>query len=79
MRSMNEGSGATLVVVPLTLLEQWEHEIKKCVEEGFLTYHVHYGQNRSRSPVKLAEFDIVLTTYDVIAAEFGYKKGATKA
>lgn len=38
-------SRATLIVVPLTLLNQWVHEIEKCVEAGKLRYHVHHGEN----------------------------------
>ena len=48
----------TLVVVPTTLLSNWEKEIEKFAPS--LSYHTYYGQNRS-----IEETDILLTSYDI--------------
>ena len=61
-------SKATLIVVPLTLLDQWEFEINKVVATGRLKYFVHHGESKT-TPDQLAEYDVVLTTYDMLTAE----------
>jgi SNF2 family DNA or RNA helicase len=51
---------ATLIVVPLTLLEQWVSEIEKCIEKGRLTYAVHHGGTAMTDAAKLADHDVRL-------------------
>ena len=64
---------ATLIVVPVVLLEQWQAEIAKCTA-GRLTVVVHHGPHAmKRDGIKdvqpLEAADIVLTTYEVLRAE----------
>ena len=47
-----------LVVVPTTLLSNWEREIEKFAPT--LSYHTYYGSKR-----ELQEADILLTSYDI--------------
>ncbi len=58
---------ATLVVVPMSLLTQWRNEVQARTS---MSVHVHYGSNRDSSPSSFARFDVVITTYGVLSAEF---------
>ncbi len=51
----------SLIIVPPTLLSNWENEIKKFTPE--LTYYIYHGTNRT---FPLEEYDIILTSYGVI-------------
>ena len=70
-------SGATLIITPLTILEQWKQEI---LEHAPTLTVLHYeGLRASKRSFKetvaqLADADIVLTTYNVIAREVHYVK-----
>ena len=68
-------SGATLIITPSTILEQWRDEI----QEHAPTLKVfHYDgmkgakRNLKETIAQLAESDIVLTTYNVISREVHY-------
>ena len=58
-----------LVVVPTTLLTNWEKEIEKFAPS--LSYFSYYGAKR-----KLQESDIVLTSYDIARRDAEILKGA---
>ncbi|ONK56914.1 uncharacterized protein A4U43_C10F14580 [Asparagus officinalis] len=62
--------GGSLIICPMTLLGQWKAEIETHVQPGTLTVYVHYGQSRPRDAKFLAQSDIVLTTYGVLASEY---------
>lgn len=38
--------GATLVVAPTSLLNQWGEELRRCSKEGTIDVHIWHGQNR---------------------------------
>lgn len=52
---------STLIIVPPTLISNWENEIKKFTPD--LTYHIYHGTNRT---FPLEEYDIILTSYGVV-------------
>ncbi len=54
-----------LVVVPTTLLTNWDKEIKKFGPE--LITHIYHGTNRQLAPIEDA--DVLLTTYGVVRGE----------
>ncbi|EJD03150.1 uncharacterized protein FOMMEDRAFT_108290 [Fomitiporia mediterranea MF3/22] len=64
-----EFSRATLIVVPLSLISNWEGQIKEHCAPGSLKYHVYYGAGRSTSPDRLRKYDVVITTYQVVVGE----------
>lgn len=73
-------SGATLIITPPAILEQWKQELEQHAPK--LRVH-HYtgikrGQERSDDLMieEIADFDVVLTTYNVISREIHYA-GAT--
>ena len=65
----------TLIVVPLTVLLQWESEISLHSNEGTLTVSRYHGPERSAD--ELQTYDVILTTYKILALEFkGRRKDA---
>jgi len=71
--------GATLVVCPTPIFEQWHSELTRHVRPGALKIIRYEGQSRVSGsggstkdvfgPKQLAEADIVLTTYDTLRSE----------
>ncbi|CAG7560812.1 unnamed protein product [Fusarium equiseti] len=67
----------TLVVAPLALIRQWEHEIKDKVEKTHgLKVCVHHGPNRTKRFKDLALYDVVITTYQILVSEHGNSSDA---
>lgn len=82
-------SGATLIITPPAILEQWKQELNRHAP----SLSVHHYTGIQRSPParrgqeaadddmlmnELAEFDVVLTTYNVISKEIHYAGAAPK-
>ncbi|XP_012271112.1 transcription termination factor 2 [Orussus abietinus] len=63
-------NGGTLVVCPASLLSQWENEILNRCKPGILSVQIFHGTNRKNEPLKLAKFDVVITTYNLLSREF---------
>ncbi|KAJ8675651.1 hypothetical protein QAD02_011437 [Eretmocerus hayati] len=61
--------GKTLVVCPASLLQQWEKEVKKRCNRGILTTYLLHGPNRVSDERKLARYNIVITTYQILVNE----------
>ncbi|KAI5206234.1 hypothetical protein E4T38_03970 [Aureobasidium subglaciale] len=61
----------TLVVAPLALIRQWESEIKTKVDKAHaLRVLVHHGPSRTKFATELKKYDVVITTYQILASEF---------
>lgn len=64
----------TLIVAPLSLLEQWRQEILDMTEEGNFKILIYHGPNRPKHVKDVRKYDVVLTTYQVrtllIASQF---------
>merc|ERR1712129_508275 len=61
--------GGNLVVCPLIALYQWKSEIEKFTSLK-LKVCIYHGPNRHMTSQELCSYDIVLTTYNVIEAEY---------
>ncbi|GMK54505.1 hypothetical protein CspeluHIS016_0110910 [Cutaneotrichosporon spelunceum] len=59
----------TLIVCPLSVLSNWEKQITEHVVDGKLRFYVYHGANKGVTLATLAKHDVVLTTYQTIAAE----------
>ena len=57
------------LVVPLSVLSNWEKQIQDHCAPGALTYCVYYGSTRSMSAQDLQKYDVVITTYQTVAGE----------
>jgi transcription termination factor 2 len=65
----------TLIVVPASLLLQWEGEIKNRFVEGTFKYYIYHGDNRKKYAYNLQEYDIVFTTYEIVSREIDIVEG----
>ena len=65
-------SRATLVIVPSSLLQTWETELKTHTHANTLRCLKHYGNNRLQREADLAdqEYDVVLTTLMTVTHEY---------
>ena len=68
---------STLLVCPLSTVVNWEEQIKAHIEDGALTYYMYHGPNRSTDIQELSRYDIVITTYSILASEF-YGRGKAR-
>ncbi|MEL6923784.1 MAG: SNF2-related protein, partial [Bacteroidota bacterium] len=60
----NKSGLPNLVVVPTTLLFNWENEIKKFAPE--LEYLIHHGSDRTSRHSKFRDYNIIITTYGLV-------------
>ena len=60
-------AAGTLVIVPVSLLHQWKHELSSKAPE--LKVAVYHGASRRRIRNNLDSYDVVLTTYHIVACE----------
>jgi len=74
MRQKNGVLGCTLVICPMSLLAQWRDEIHRFTE---LDVFIYYGNDRRK--IDFADYDIILTSYGVVAAEYRTVHQAEKA
>ncbi|KAL8257993.1 hypothetical protein R6Q59_030034 [Mikania micrantha] len=69
LRNQKPDAGS-LVVCPASVLRQWARELdEKVAEEAKLEVLVYHGGNRTKDPAELARYDVVLTTYAIVAKE----------
>ncbi|EDV94807.1 transcription termination factor 2 [Drosophila grimshawi] len=61
--------GGTLVICPASLLRQWEAEVASKLTRHRLTVCVHHGNNRETKAKHLRTYDMVVTTYNIVARE----------
>ncbi|KIJ19024.1 hypothetical protein PAXINDRAFT_97103, partial [Paxillus involutus ATCC 200175] len=62
-------SNSTLIVVPLSVMSNWEKQIEEhCVRDA-LSACVYYGSTRNMTPQQLMQHDVVITTYQTVAGE----------
>jgi len=66
------GHTTNLVVVPTSLLFNWQEEIEKFAPS--LKILTHYGAEREKSITKIHEYEIVLTTYGMILSDIRFLK-----
>ncbi|OVA07399.1 SNF2-related [Macleaya cordata] len=63
-------AAGTLVVCPASILRQWARELDdKVTESAKLSVLIYHGSNRTKDPVELAKYDVVLTTYSIVTNE----------
>lgn len=70
-------SSGTLIVCPVSLLKQWEQELKTRVSMP-LKILLWYGQSRPQSVDVITSFDVVLTTYGILSQSREYYVALTK-
>ncbi|XP_071803107.1 helicase-like transcription factor [Asterias amurensis] len=72
----SKGPRPTLIVCPLSVLSNWLNQFEEHVRPDVdLNLYTHYGSDRVKSHGKLLGQDVILTTYNTLAADFKAKKG----
>ncbi|KAF9886202.1 hypothetical protein FE257_011925 [Aspergillus nanangensis] len=75
-------SGATLIITPPAILEQWEQEIRLHAPSLSVFHYTGIQRHQMLSDQELveliADYDVVLTTYNVLAREVHYSGDAPK-
>ncbi|KAI1339050.1 SNF2 family N-terminal domain-containing protein [Xylariaceae sp. FL0016] len=67
---------ATLIIVPSELLiANWTEEIERHTSKDALKCYKYHGKERLKDPAMLNAYDVVLTTYGTVAADFGKRGG----
>ncbi|NXJ34292.1 HLTF factor, partial [Ciconia maguari] len=70
----DDGPKATLIVCPLSVLSNWIDQFEQHIHQDFhVNIYVYYGSDRSKDPSVLSEQDIVLTTYNILATDYGIR------
>ena len=67
-----ETNGGTLIIVPLSLMHQWAHEIAITIKNGPLLLRpmlYHGGSRHSIDPATLVSSPIVITSYETVTAD----------
>jgi hypothetical protein len=63
----NKNRGTNLIVVPTTLLFNWENELKKFAPK--LNAFFYYGIDREKNTNDFASYDLVFTTYGILVRD----------
>ncbi|XP_030764453.1 transcription termination factor 2-like [Sitophilus oryzae] len=61
--------GGSLIVCPASLINQWSGEIDRRLKRGLLSYMLFHGPKRETKIKKIAEYDVVITTYSIVNNE----------
>lgn len=71
-------SRATLIVCPTSTVKNWEDQIAQHVHPESMKFYVHHGSNREKDAFKMTSYDMVITTYGVVASEFSGRAASGK-
>ncbi|XP_076604419.1 helicase-like transcription factor isoform X2 [Chaetodon auriga] len=64
----------TLIISPLSVLSNWLEQFEQHVHANVkLNVYLYYGSDRNRNKEFLSSQDVVITTYNVLSADFGNK------
>ena len=69
---INDKKSTSLVVVPTTLLFNWENEIKKFAPK--LKAHYHYGGARQENTDDFNNYHLIFTTYGILLRDIEFLK-----
>lgn len=70
LQAKGRPSAGTLVVCPTSVLRQWSEELhNKVTKEADLSVLVYHGSSRTKDPLELAKYDVVVTTYAIVSME----------
>lgn len=64
-----KSSQSTLVVCPLSVVSIWISQLEEHTVAGSLRVYLYHGPERTKKANMLSSHDIVLTTYNILAAE----------
>jgi SWI/SNF-related matrix-associated actin-dependent regulator of chromatin subfamily A3 len=65
----HQGTQCTLVIVPPPLLRIWEEQLSTHLHPGRIRWRKHHGSHRLSQLSQITGFNVVLTTYNIVASE----------
>ncbi|XP_060689578.1 transcription termination factor 2 isoform X2 [Hemiscyllium ocellatum] len=68
-------SSGTLIICPASLIHHWKKEIERHVSVTKISIYMYHGPKREQSAKALSKFDVVVTTYSLVAKEIPVNKG----
>ena len=74
-------SFCTLIVCPVSVMSNWQHQIETHVQEGVLRVSLYQGSYQAHilPDLKAGNIDILLVSYHTLAAEFSSSNGISFA
>lgn len=73
--SKNPACKTTLIIAPVALMRQWEKEIERHVHPNHkLSVYLYHGTGKNVDFARLRQFDVVLTTFGCLTAEYNQKE-----
>lgn len=77
----SDESQATLIVAPLSVMSNWADQIAKhTAKDHQLRVYTYHGSNRKKlTPQEIAEYDVVITTYQTLAMDYMPTKSSKPA
>jgi SNF2 family DNA or RNA helicase len=61
----------TLIVCPLSVITNWEQQVlHHFAPSQLLTHYTYHGPNRLRDCTQLRQYDIIITTYNILSQEY---------
>lgn len=73
----NVPSRSTLIICPLSTVCNWEDQIASHSQANSLSVYIYHGPSREQNPAILASYDVVITTYNILAIAMSTKKRST--
>ncbi|XP_060057798.1 transcription termination factor 2 isoform X3 [Erinaceus europaeus] len=67
-------SYGTLIICPASLIHHWKNEVEKRVNSNKLRVYLYHGPNRDQRAKVLSKYDVVITTYSLLAKEIPTEK-----
>ena len=67
---LKRNSKATLIICPKSVMSNWEEQIRTHTKEGRFKVYSYHGSTRTQDVDELADYNIVLSSYNTAAAEF---------
>ena len=70
---------STLLVAPLSVIANWEEQVKAHTVSEKLSIYVYHSKNRETDLNKLAQYQIIITTYSIVSSELHGVRTTRKA
>ncbi len=67
LKQSTKSKKANLVILPTTLIFNWQNELEKFAPT--LKAYVHYGLNREKKELDVKSYDLIITTYGIMARD----------
>ncbi|KAF1971405.1 hypothetical protein BU23DRAFT_555945 [Bimuria novae-zelandiae CBS 107.79] len=78
-RQAPDACNATLILAPVSVMSNWSTQIKKHIKDQYAMRVMFYHGNRKEpiTPKSIANFDVVISTYESVSTEWHSQKSAT--